>query len=208
MTAEPRLRGLYAITDATLSPGEKLLADAEHALRGGAGILQYREKSTDATKREREARALLALCEAYDALLIINDDYTLAAAIGAHGVHIGRDDAALSEVRRLLGPERIIGVSCYNSLEMARDAARHGADYVAFGSVFASPTKPRAPRAELALFREARQTLEIPVCAIGGITLDNAAEVIDAGADMLAIISGIFAAPDPEAAARAFRALF
>lgn len=202
------LHGLYALTDAALLPGEKLLAGVTAAIRGGARLVQYRDKSTDHARREREARTLLALCREYDVPLIINDDIALAQTIGADGVHLGRDDAAVEQARVQLGPHALIGVSCYDSLQRAINAAHAGADYVAFGSFFASPSKPDAMRAPLGLLRAAHRQLNIPVCAIGGITSENGAQLVAAGADMLAVISGVFAADDIEQAARQYVHLF
>lgn len=203
-----RLAGIYAITDAVLTPPHRLTAQVEAVLRGGARILQYRDKSAESERRLREAHALRALCEAYGALLLINDDIALAAAAGAHGVHLGQQDTTLAAAREQLGPDAIIGITCHDSLALARTAEAGGADYVAFGALFPSPTKPDAPRASLDLIREARRALTVPICAIGGIGADNAAAVISAGADLLAVISGVFAQADPEAATRSIRALF
>ncbi len=201
-----RLRGLYAITDGAVAPA--LLANVEAAIRGGARLVQYREKSTDAARRESEARALLELCHGHDVPLIVNDDVALAAAIGADGVHLGKDDGRVDAARVQLGPRAIIGVSCYDSLERALTAARDGADYVAFGSFFASSTKPGAVRAPLELLQAARSKLDIPLCAIGGITPGNGATLLSAGADMLAVIKGLFAEEDVGAAARRYADLF
>ncbi|MBD3618368.1 MAG: thiamine phosphate synthase [Chromatiales bacterium] len=203
-----RLTGVYAITDAALTPPHRLAAQVEAVLRGGARILQYRDKSTDGERRLREARALRELCEAHGALLLINDDIALATAAGAHGVHLGQQDTALAAAREQLGPDAIIGITCHDSLTLAHTAEAGGADYVAFGALFPSPTKPDAPRASLDLIREARRTLTVPICAIGGIEADNAAAVIAAGANLLAVISGVFAQADPEAATRGIQALF
>ncbi|MGH8396625.1 MAG: thiamine phosphate synthase [Gammaproteobacteria bacterium] len=202
------LRGLYAITDSQLTPEEKLLPAVEAVIRGGACLVQYRDKSNEKARRERETRALLQLCHDHDVPLIINDDVNLAAVIGADGVHLGRDDTSFQEARVQLGPRAVIGVSCYGSLEQAVDAVHAGADYVAFGNFFLSPTKPEAVSASLSILREARQQLNVPTCAIGGITPDNGGIVINAGADMLAAISGLFAQDDIEAAARRYARLF
>lgn len=201
-----KLHGLYAITDGAPLPA--LAAAVEAAVRGGARLVQYREKTADAPRRENEARMLLELSRGHGAALIINDDVELAAAVGADGVHLGKDDGEVSAARVRLGPQAIIGVSCYDSLERALIAARDGADYVAFGSFFASDTKPGAVRVAPALLRQARQKLDIPLCAIGGITPENGGELLEAGADMLAVIRGLFAAPDVESRARAYSALF
>jgi thiamine-phosphate pyrophosphorylase len=203
-----KLRGLYAVTDATQHDPEKLLRDVEAALRGGARLVQYRDKSTDAALREHLARAMLALAEHYDALLIINDDVQLAKKIGAHGVHLGREDMPLGDARALLGAHAIIGVSCYHHLDLAQQAAKDGADYIAFGRVFPSRTKPGAALAGLDLIAHAKREFAIPVAAIGGITADNARTVIDAGADMIAVVEGLFGQADVEQTARNFTALF
>jgi thiamine-phosphate pyrophosphorylase len=190
-----KLRGLYAIT-----PEPLLLKDVELALEGGATLLQYRRKQRDVA----EAREVVALARRYHVPVIVNDDIELALEVDAGGAHLGRDDGDLAGARKRLGA-RILGASCYNSLEAARAAVRAGADYVAFGSVFPSPTKPAAVRAPLKLFAEG---LGVPLAAIGGITLDNAKDVIDAGADLLAVISDLFEAPDIARRAAEYRKLF
>ncbi|HEX4300448.1 MAG TPA: thiamine phosphate synthase [Gammaproteobacteria bacterium] len=201
-----QLRGVYAITDGTPLPA--LTAAVESAIRGGARLIQYREKSPDRERRFDEARVLLGLCKGHDVPLIVNDDVGLAAEIGADGVHLGKDDGRVEDARVRLGPRAVIGVSCYDSLERAVQAAHDGADYVAFGSFFASRSKPAAVRAPLTLLAEARRKLDIPLCAIGGITPDNGAELVAAGADMLAVIQGLFGAADVHAAAKAYSKLF
>ena len=191
-----KLRGLYAIT-----PEEAGMLDkVRQALDGGIALLQYRRKRRDL----QEARAIAALAHRYGVPLIVNDDVELALELGAQGVHLGRDDGDLGVARRRL-PGRILGASCYNDAELARRAIGAGADYVAFGSVFASPTKPAALRAPLALFATA---LEVPLCAIGGITVHNAPQVLEAGADLLAVVSDLFDAPDIAARAAQYRRLF
>ncbi|HWP94938.1 MAG TPA: thiamine phosphate synthase [Gammaproteobacteria bacterium] len=209
MTAQHTLlRGLYVITDASLTPGPRLATAVAAALRGGARLVQYRDKTADESRRHTEASTLRSLCRAHGVPFIVNDDVELAAAVGADGVHLGRDDASLPAARARLGPDAIIGASCYDSLARALDAEANGADYVAFGSFFPSPTKPHAIPAPLALLGEARRRLHIPICAIGGIRTDNAAVLLTAGADMLAVVSGVFGADDVEAAAREFAHLF
>lgn len=200
------LRGLYAITDSALLAG-RLLPAVAAALEGGARIVQYRDKSRDDARREEEARALLTICHRYEVPLLINDDLALAVRIGADGVHLGRSDGSLSEARRALGPDAIVGATCHDSLAMAEEAQGNGASYVAFGALFPSSTKPGARAAPLALLTEAR-SLHLPVVAIGGITADNAAPVIAAGADCVAIISDLWNASDITARARAFTQLF
>jgi len=202
--AKPALRGLYAISD---GPRDDLLDACSAALEGGARVLQYRDKTRDAARRLDEARALQALCARFDVPLIINDDDELAVAVGAAGVHLGEDDGDLALARARLGANAIIGVSCYDSLERARDFAAAGADYLAFGAFFPSPTKPHARRATLDLLREAR-VLGKPVVAIGGITIANAPSLIEAGVDCIAVISALFGAQDVRVAARDFALLF
>lgn len=203
------LRGLYAITAAELCRDPARLATAvAAALSGGARLVQYRDKHGDAATRERNARALLAQCRAAGARLIVNDDVELARAIGADGVHVGAADLPVAEARRVLGAAAIVGTSCANRLDRALAAQRAGASYVAFGRFFASRTKPDAPQAEPTLLREARATLRIPLCAIGGLTPQNAAAVVEAGADLVAAVEGVFGAADIAAAARAYARLF
>jgi thiamine-phosphate pyrophosphorylase len=201
-------RGLYALTDHDDRGLERLLADVAAALAGGAIMIQYRDKSADAGKRMTEAGALLSLCRRHGVPLIINDDPALAAQVDADGVHLGRDDAGLETARALLGPRAIIGQSCYDQWQLAKVAAAGGANYLAFGSLFPSSTKPGAVHAPLELLTRARREFGLPVCAIGGITPGNAPSVIAAGADLVAVISGVFGQPDPQVAARAYAAVF
>jgi thiamine-phosphate pyrophosphorylase len=191
-----RLRGLYAITPEAPDMVDKV----DRALEGGVALLQYRRKRRDLD----EARAIAALARRHRVPLIVNDDVELALELDAHGAHLGRDDGELRAARRRLAG-RILGVSCYNDAELAHRAAAAGADYVAFGAVYASHTKPGAVRAPLALFAT---DLEVPLCAIGGITLENAPQVIEAGADLLAVVSDLFDAVDIAARARQYRKLF
>ena len=197
-----KLRGLYAITPES-GESEALLRQVAQALEGGIACLQYRRK---ARQNAREARALAVLCRASGVPFIVNDDVDIALAAGADGVHLGRDDGDVAAARlKLKG--KILGVSCYDSLAAARGAVAAGANYIAFGSVFASPTKPGAVRAPLSLFSEAR-ALGVPLAAIGGITLENAPQVLAAGADALAVISDLFDAADVAGRARAYGKLF
>ena len=193
-----RLRGLYAITP----EGPGLEARVRAALEGGVALLQYRRKEGDV----REARRIAVLAREFDVPLIVNDDVALALELDAAGAHLGREDGDLRAARTRLR-SRILGASCYNEISRARAAAGAGADYIAFGSVFPSPTKPHAVRAPLALFGEAR-ALGVPLAAIGGITLENAPALIAAGADLLAVISDLFEAPDIRARARQYGKLF
>jgi thiamine-phosphate pyrophosphorylase len=197
-------RGLYAITD---GPRPDLHAAVERALQGGAAIVQYRDKSGEDERRRAEAAGLLTVCHRFGVPLIVNDDVELAATIGADGVHLGEHDGDIAAARTRLGPTAIIGVSCYDSLDRARQLAGAGADYLAFGAFFPSPTKPQARRAHADLLRDAK-ALGLPLVAIGGITPDNAQPLIEAGADFVAAISGVFASADPSAAARRYANLF
>jgi thiamine-phosphate pyrophosphorylase len=203
-----RLHGLYVITDSTLSASTGLINQVSEALEGGARIVQYRDKGSDPDHRQAEAEKLLTLCRSHEALFIINDDLELAATIGADGVHLGRDDADLDKARRKLGPKAIIGLSCYNELERAREAQSAGADYVAFGRFFPSSTKPKAVQANIGLLHQAKRELNIPIVAIGGITPENGAQLVQAGADMLAVIQGVFTQPDIRNACEKFAKLF
>ena len=198
------LHGLYAIT----RPGADLLATTAAILRGGARLIQYRDKSADAAQRRETCAALVSLCRQFNAPLIVNDDVALAAACGAQGVHLGQRDAGCRQARERLGANAIIGVSCHASLALGVDAERAGANYAAFGSCFPSPTKPDAAQAPLALLTQARGRLTIPIVAIGGINPTNAAMIRAAGAHMAALISALYDAPNPEAAARALHHLW
>lgn len=204
---EYRLRGLYLITPDT-ADSDALLAGVERALAGRPALLQYRSKQPAAALRLAQAQAIALLCRRAGVPFIVNDSLELALATGADGVHLGRDDGDLFGARQALGAERILGVTCYNEWPRAQEAAAAGADYVAFGAVYASPTKPAAVHAPLALLTRARRELKLPVAAIGGITLANAPEVIAAGGDLLAVISDVFDDPDPAARAAAYREAF
>jgi len=201
------LSGLYAVTP-DLPDTTELLRRVGQALPGGVQLLQYRNKPAAAALRREQAGALLALCRAQGVPLVINDDLQLALEIGADGAHLGREDGDLAAARAALGPGKLLGISCYDDIGRAREAKRVGADYVAFGSFFASPTKPAAVRAPLTLLGAAKAGLGLPVCAIGGITLQNAPQLIAAGADLLAVITDLFEAPDIRARAAAYTSLF
>lgn len=204
MRAKLSGQGLYVITD---GPRPDLLEVVAEAIAGGARVLQYRDKTTDHPRRLDEARALRALCAARQVPLIINDDVALARAAGAAGVHLGEDDGDVAAARATLGENAIIGVSCYDSLQRARELTAAGADYIAFGAFFPSPTKPHARRASFDLLRQSA-ALGVPRVAIGGITPDNGGSLIDAGADYLAVISAVFGDPDVRDAAERFAQLF
>ncbi|MFN7086608.1 MAG: thiamine phosphate synthase [Burkholderiales bacterium] len=201
------IRGLYAVTPDEIDT-RALAAKVRAALSGGAKFVQYRNKTATAAQRLEQAGVLLELCRQYGARFIVNDHLDLASRLGADGLHLGAEDGPIADARKKLGAGKIIGVSCYDSLSNAVDAQRQDADYVAFGSFFPSGIKPEAVRAPLALLREAKQRLAIPVVAIGGITLATAPQLIAAGADGVAVISALFAAPDIKLAAQRFTALF
>jgi thiamine-phosphate pyrophosphorylase len=205
---KPRIAGLYAIADSTYLSTEQFVPAVRAALDGGARVIQYRDKKSDSAQRESIARALQALCHEHAAPLLINDDVALAAAVGAAGVHLGRDDPDIGAARAALGDAALIGVSCYNELARAQAAQAAGADYVAFGRFFASRTKPQAVPATPELLRAAHDVLKIPIVAIGGITPENGASLIAAGADALAVIEGVFNQPDIRAAADGYVRLF
>jgi thiamine-phosphate pyrophosphorylase len=196
------------ITDTKVIPRERFVETVEAAVRGGATMVQLREKETPREEVIRLAREVLAVTRRYGALLIVNDHPAIAREVGADGAHVGREDPPVAEARAMLGPEAIIGASCYGDVARAVAAEQAGADYVAFGTPFPSPTKPKRTDISLGIFREVKQQVKVPVFAIGGITIDNAPQVIDAGADGIAVVSGVFAAPDVEAAARALARLF
>lgn len=198
--------GLYAITDGELLPGAELYTGVEAALRGGADMVQYRDKTASADERKRRGRELLSLCRDYQRPLIINDDLALAMELNASGVHLGQDDGDLRIARRALGPGKILGATCHGSLELGRAAASAGCDYLAFGRFFSSRTKDHAPPATLDVLAAAHK-LGLPVVAIGGITLDNAGQALASGADFLAVVNGLFGADDIQTRARQFTQL-
>ena len=202
-----KLHGLYAIADAQLL-GERLLSAITACLRGGCRLIQLRDKSIDRHRAEKNAAAIAELCNNAGALLIINDNVELASNIPTAGVHIGKHDLPIAEARRLLGQAAVIGVSCYNQLQLAIDAEKSGATYVAFGSVFPSPTKPAAVQVPTKFISLAKQNLNIPVCAIGGININNAKQPIQAGADMIAVISGIFSSKNVQQSTQQLVGLF
>lgn len=201
-------RGLYAITDSKLLSPEQMIEAVALAIQGGAVMIQYRDKGDDQFRRQWEAADLSNLCRPLGVPLIINDDVDLAVDIMAKGVHLGKDDADIAAARKKLPPQGIIGVSCYNDINCAIEAEKAGADYVAFGSFYPSPTKPDAVKADADLIRQAKEKLSIPVVAIGGITADNGAQLVEAGADMLAVINGVFGQADILGAAEKISKLF
>jgi len=197
-------RGLYALTD---GPREDLFEVVSQALAGGARLLQYRDPTADAARRRAEATALRQLCHEHGVPLIIDDDIALAKAVGADGVHLGSAENDIGAARSELGSHAIIGAACRDSLQLAQVAAHAGASYLSFGAFFPSPTKPLAPRASIDLLRQSA-AFGIPRVAIGGITPDNGAPLIEAGADFLAAVSALFGASDVRAAARSFAGMF
>ncbi|KAF0191732.1 MAG: thiamine-phosphate pyrophosphorylase [Gammaproteobacteria bacterium] len=203
-----RIEGLYAITDPALIDAHELVDGVRGVIQNGARVIQYRNKTDDRHLREHQALELVKLCRSYHVPLIVNDDIAVADSVHADGVHLGRHDHLVTDARRTLGDHALIGVSCYNSLERAVAAEQDGADYVAIGRFFPSYTKPDAAEATLDLLRAVKARLKIPVVAIGGITMENAALLIEAGADAVAVIHGLFAQPDPAGTARRFARLF
>ncbi|WP_353569839.1 thiamine phosphate synthase [Candidatus Albibeggiatoa sp. nov. BB20] len=193
------IQGLYVITDSQLIPEQHFLSMVEAALRGGSKVVQYRDKTNDPQKRLNQATALKTLCHQYAVPLIINDDIDLAQQIQADGVHLGKQDASLSKAREQLGKHAIIGISCYNQLALAQQAVDNDADYIAFGRFFNSVTKPEAIPASIDLLHQARQQFSCPIVAIGGITPENGRQLLDAGANSLAVINGVFSESTPQA---------
>jgi len=200
--------GLYAITDSSLIPVEHLAMAVEKVISGGAVMIQHRDKGEDPGERRQQALALVRICRRHQVPFIINDDALLARDVGADGVHLGKDDLAPGAARQMLGQNAIIGVSCYNRPERALMAQNEGADYVAFGRFFASSSKPAAVQARPAMVAQVRGQIHVPIVAIGGITPENGLALIQAGADMLAVIHGVFGQPDPQSAAGRYAALF
>jgi len=193
-----KLSGLYVITNEELMPEALFLDMARAAIKAGASVLQYRDKTSDKSKRLFQAENLKKLCDKHHVVFIINDDIDLAKQVDADGIHIGKDDLSIKEARDQIGPNKIIGVSCYNQTSLATEAINHGADYIAFGSFFGSSIKPEAPKASIELISSIKLRHDIPVCCIGGITLNNLTQLIEAGADMLAVISDVFSQADNE----------
>ncbi|MCK5662073.1 MAG: thiamine phosphate synthase [Thiotrichaceae bacterium] len=198
------MQGLYAITDNSLIKPEIFINTVENAIIGGAKIIQYRDKSQNHALRLKQAQALRILCQKYKIPLIINDDIALAQQVQADGVHLGKDDTNIFTARAKLGDKAIIGVSCYNQLSLAQEAVKSGATYIAFGRFFSSNTKPKAVSCSVDLLRQARKLFNCPLVAIGGITPENGAELLAAGADCLAVIQGLFGQENVTAAAQAF----
>lgn len=204
-----KLSGLYVITDEKLTPYEndEILKKVEKALKGGAKIVQLRDKKNSDEFLVPYAKALKELCHKYGAIFIVNDRIELALKVSADGVHLGEKDFHIDLARKIL-KDKIIGVSCYGDIKRAKEMENLSANYVAFGSFFPSPTKPEAKLVKKEILLEAKKILKIPICAIGGITFDNAEELIKLGADMIAVISDIWKAEDIEAHARRYKELF
>ena len=195
MALPSNISGLYAVTPDELDTA-LLCAKVEATLQGGVSLVQYRNKAASGDLRLLQATALLVLCRAYNVPLVINDHLDLCAKIDADGLHLGGTDCDLGAARRLLGADKIIGASCYNRLDLAEKAQAKGASYVAFGACFATSTKPNAVNVPLSLFAEAKNIVQIPLVAIGGITLENAASVKNAGADAIAVVNALFSSED------------
>lgn len=202
------LYGLYAITDSDLIPAAQFIETIEQAIMGGAQVIQYRDKSHDKVRQLEQAQAIRDLCQKYQIPFLINDNVALAQQVEADGVHLGNNDVEIATARILLGDDAIIGASCYNQMDLARQALEEGATYVAFGRFFDSATKPEAVHASVDLLREAKEIFDCPLVAIGGITPDNGAELIAAGADCLAVIQGVFGQTDVITAAQRYAQLF
>ena len=199
-------KGLYAITQTDNKSADTIIKEVVAAIKGGAVVVQYRDKnSVDAIAL---AAKLVEVCHEYHVPLLINDDVDLAIAVGADGVHIGKEDGAIAHARARLGATAIIGASCYNSVELALEAQAQGATYVAFGRFFPSNSKPLAAPAELTTLQAAKLKISVPTVAIGGILPENAGQLLNAGADLLAVIGGLFDKDDIEASARQYKALF
>jgi thiamine-phosphate pyrophosphorylase len=201
------LKGLYVIADAACIGEDSIINKTEEVLTAGVKIIQYRDKVNSLDDRYKIAEELRRLTHDHECLLLINDDTQLAQSIEADGVHLGKEDGSIKLARKLLGDDKIIGASCYAQFENAQATINASADYIAFGSFFPSETKPNAPRAEIALIAKAKQQFNIPVCAIGGITPQNATKVLKAGADMIAVISAVFNASSPKRAVQEYLSL-
>ncbi len=209
MAQDPSLsRGVYAITDEALLTAALLCERVQAALEAGLSLLQYRNKQSPWAERVAQCQDLKTLCEKFQTPFVINDDVDLCLQVGADGVHLGQGDARLRSARQRLGDSAIIGITCHNNLSLAQDAESQGASYVAFGRFFPSSTKPVAPPATLQDLRQARAQLRLPIVAIGGINAENGVTLIDAGADMLAVIHYLFATPDVYTRTRQLNSLF
>ena len=201
------IKGLYVITP-DMADLNTLIHKTKLAIEGGAFMVQYRSKIQDHDVKMQQCAAILRLCREYGVLCIVNDDVAMCLNLEADGVHLGEKDDNIAEIRLILGEDAIIGSSCYDQLDRAKQAQKEGATYVAFGAVFPTPTKPDAPRATLALLREAKREIHIPIVAIGGITVNNAHDVIEAGVDAIAVITSLFEAKTIKETAETFLKMF
>ncbi len=201
------IKGLYAITP-DMADLNTLVHKTQLAIEGGAFMVQYRSKKQDHAVKMQQCAAILRLCREYGVPCIVNDDAEMCRILEADGVHLGENDDNIAEVRRILGEDAIIGSSCYDQLDRAKQAQKEGATYVAFGAVFPTPTKPNAPRATLELLREAKREIHIPIVAIGGITVNNAHDVIETGVDAIAVITSLFEAKTIKETAETFLKMF
>ena len=197
--------GVYAITQTNGKSSESIIQQVLAAIKGGVSVIQYRDKNPDDVVYL--AKELLAICQHHQIPLIINDNADLARQIGADGVHIGKDDGGIAAARKILGPDAIIGLSCYDNINTALQAQANGVDYVAFGRFFPSSSKPLASPAHCETLRQAKQQINIPIVAIGGILPENGKQLLDAGADVLAVIGGLFD-HNAEQSAKAYLNLF
>lgn len=207
MNQVKNLRGLYFVTP-DWDDTAHLLAVCEQAIKGGAVLLQYRHKTADAAQRKTQAIALLALCRSYNVPFVINDFVELAIELDADGVHVGGTDASVAQVRAQVGPDKIVGASCYGSMELAHKAAREGASYIAFGGFYPSRVKKYEVSTQASIVAEAKAQIALPVVVIGGMTVENSRPLVALGADMVAAISSVCTKNDAESAAREFAALF
>lgn len=201
------MKGLYIVTP-DWDDTDKLLAATEQALRGGAALVQYRHKTAGLDLRREQARRLLELCRHYQRPFIVNDHVELCLEIGADGIHVGGTDAGIADVRAAVGPDKIVGASCYGSLQLAHEAHRAGASYVAFGGFYPSRVKKYEVATRPDMVAQAKAEIPLPNVVIGGMTVENAAPLVAHGADMVAAISSVYMADDPEAAAREFARLY
>ncbi len=201
-------RGLYGITDDVLLPQSTLLPTVEAALENGLQLLQYRSKNPPSLQSMETLRELVELCESYAVPLLINDNAELCRAVGAHGVHLGQSDGSVTSARKILGDDAIIGVTCHSSLDTALIAQAESANYVAFGRFFPSVTKPNAAQAQARVLTSAREALTLPIVAIGGINAENGAQLLTAGADLLAVIHSLFGGGDVKLNTKKLVALF
>lgn len=201
------MKGLYLVTP-DWDDTEQLLAATEQAMLGGATLVQYRHKTASETLRREQAQALLDLCRKHARPLVINDHVDLCLALDADGVHVGGTDEAIAQVRARVGADKIVGASCYGQLQLAKDAAVAGASYVAFGGFYPSRVKKYEVSTSPSIVTDALKSLDVPICVIGGMTVDNAKPLVDLGAHMVAAISSVYSTSDPRSAAKAFTSLF